>query len=338
MTIGLTPRGGGPGPLALLTSSIAANGTQLILAFNRPATVSGPIGAIVIQPRGIHGADVAANVGNVVTINLYAGTVYSDDTGLTLDFGSIVFQDSDFNDLPEYTGFPVANNSTVYRTPSALLFADFARMREDGTLYQDLAKTIQADADGDPVRVVRDGFNAQEETAASDAGRMILTDLGGGKWGLVSDGVDDGYVPSAGISLSGASTIGFVASQSDVEVLLTRVVQSFSVNALISVRRSLAAFVQSQVRGTAIVSDADYHVIVLKKSAGGNWELRVDGTGVSVDPVSSEFGTVGIGYGTGSPPFPETFTGTLAGLVVCNANLTGTDLTALESYLAELAP
>jgi hypothetical protein len=163
-------------PIALLSASIASNGTQLVLTFNRPAIVSGPIETIVLQPDGILGADVASNTGNVVTVNLDGATVYSDQTGLTLDFLDVVFRDSDFNNLPEYTGFPVTNGSTVVY-PSGALFVAIA----SPTYTASDASHLVPCADGEAIRWWKDAVSGTWYEQATSGDRLILR-ANGAKW------------------------------------------------------------------------------------------------------------------------------------------------------------
>lgn len=61
-----------------------------------------------------------------------------------------------------------------------------------GNLWQNLAKTIPATANNNPVRVLRDPWSGLEWTAPSDAARGLLKIVGGKVW-IEFDGVDDRY-------------------------------------------------------------------------------------------------------------------------------------------------
>jgi len=79
-----------------------------------------------------------------------------------------------------------------------------APSRDQGLLWQNTAKTVPAEVDGDPVRVAVCPYTGVEFAAPSDAARPLLYDEGSGKWSLSFDGVDD-YLSAGDLSASVAT-------------------------------------------------------------------------------------------------------------------------------------
>lgn len=338
MNMGLVRVGGSLAPVSLLSASITSDGTYLRLTFSRPVSLVGNASDIVLTGnyRNLSGTTLTDGTA-VIDVLMDAFPIYSDET-FTLDIAADTFVDLSGNTLA-VSAFPVTNNSTVLFKPASSIYTAYiSELRASGDLWQNAGKTVPAVADGDPVRVIEDPVSGATQTAPSDASRMILTDMGGGKWGLTSDGVDDGYTPSAGITLSGGSTIAFEALQTN-GAGNTRIIQSHTVNALITLRRTLfTVYVNADVRNSTLVSDSNPHTVVFKKAAAGNWSIRLDGANPgSITANANEFGLTGISYGTGLPPTAESFEGVLYALCVCNAELTGNDLSRIETVLGGLS-
>lgn len=206
-----------------------------------------------------------------------------------------------------------------------------AECRKQGKLWQDAAKTVPATADGHPVRVATCPYTLLDWTAPADASRPLLTSLGQGRWGLAFDGSNDELTAPTGATLSGASTLAARYAQT-ASASGTRVLSSASVNALLSPRRQGGNTVfsgGSARRGDPWADDAGYHTLVFKK--GAQWELRSDGASVSLlSADATDWGRPTLGLAG------ETFTGVITAGLVYGANLTGVDLTSLESYLGAL--
>ncbi|MDY3555295.1 hypothetical protein R5W24_004436 [Gemmata sp. JC717] len=102
----------------------------------------------------------------------------------------------------------------VAGNPLAFLGACYALlvayMRARGKLWQDLACTIPATEDGDPVRVAVWDFGPLGVVlwvAPSDNARPVLWDEGGGLWSLWFDGIDDQFTLSTNVSHTGTQVM-----------------------------------------------------------------------------------------------------------------------------------
>jgi hypothetical protein len=230
--------------------------------------------------------------------------------------------------------FPITGTltATFYTPPTTgfLSIPTVMQSRAGSYLWQDAGKTILATADGDPVRVWKCIYTGTEWTAPSDAARMILTDIGGGKWGLTSDGVNDGYLADASVTLSGNSTLAFRVKQTNTGI--TRVVQGGAGNNQIGPRRTTIDRIQINVNvyTGVMVTDSDYHTVAIRKSSGGNWLGSLDNADLTMVANTNSWGRVSIGV---PGAYAETFAGVITAIAVYNANLTGTDLTQLKDFL-----
>ena len=163
-------------PIALLTAAIASNGTQLVLTFSRPATLTETASDIALDGnyRTLAGASVSI-LGNVATVTLDASPIYSDET-FTLGINPNTFVDSSGNYLPAITGDPVTNGSTLaYPTG-----ATFIAIASPAYTASDASHLVPC-ADGDSIRWWKDAVSGTWYEQATSGDRLILR-ANGAKW------------------------------------------------------------------------------------------------------------------------------------------------------------
>lgn len=327
-------------PVSLVSAAINSAGTALVLTFSRPVTLTPGTEANIFLAgnyRNLTGSSVSI-AGSVATVTMGASPIYSDET-FTLDIPSGVFLDSSGNYNPEIIGFPVTNNSTVGYLPNAVLNVNIANAILGGRAWISRTGTgTKVTADGDSI-----GYFVDDQgvawVAPSDSARAIAADMGGGKWAAWFDGVDDGYTQSAA-TLTGDSVLVYTATQEPPSGV-TRVVQSASVNALISGRRTLnTVYVGGAVLNTAPVTDNAPHVLMIYRASATAWGVRLDAsdTDLAQAAVSNDFGTPVLGTGSpANPPYFETFEGLMYGFAALAFNADATARGRIAAYMGSLS-
>jgi hypothetical protein len=205
---------------------------------------------------------------------------------------------------------------------------------DPSTCFTDAAGTVRC-ADGDLVYRQNDiSGNNNTRTQATSGRRLTLRKDGNNKWYLSTTGASsEGMI--GGPTLTGSTTISFRAFQTALGN--TRILQNDGPGAgsLISLRRSAnSVFGNSSaiVAGGPLVADSLSHSCVHKKTAGGNWAFSIDAVAQSVLANTVDWGQVVLGYGF----VTESFAGGIYGEVHTSSNVTGSELTTLNSYLAGL--
>ena len=190
--------------------------------------------------------------------------------------------------------------------------------------------------DTDPVSAWVDRFQGTLWSEADPLKRLVLRDLGGGRWVLRSDGVNDGI--GHGPATTGARTIAMAYTQT-VSAASTRVLQAaVAVNAVVSPRRTNNAtiFVNGVAARNAVWSnDSNPHVFSMQRSGAGPWRAWGDGASLTVTDTTNNFGSLGVGHFTGADQ-AETFAGDIYSVVDTNADISDADRAKLTTYLAAL--
>jgi hypothetical protein len=280
-------------------------------------------------PVNVHlGSDIVAGRVTVKTSGTGPGVLVTETPGqpgeLTNETGS---------GQGVYVQYDAFNPATL---PGFLIEANIALSVANGKAWSDAGKTTPALTNGSLVRVFTDTRSGIDWVAPSNAARMTLQGNGSGLWWLVSanDNVM-GYAAASG-SLSGASTLAYCATETS--AANNRILQSAdgSSNALMDARRSgLAMYVQGTVCSGPIITDSSPHVYLASKPASGNWDSWLDGVlQARAGNVTTEWLNPAIGAGGHNG---ENFAGNFYGAVHCNSQVTGSNQTALQTYLLKLA-
>lgn len=202
--------------------------------------------------------------------------------------------------------------------------------------FTDVAGTIPA-GDTDAVAAWVDRWQGTLWSEADPLKRLVLRDLGGGRWVLRSDGVNDGI--GHGPATTGARTIAMSYTQT-VSAAGTRVLNSTTANSCAGPRRlGPTSFVigadSGSIRSTVFADDADPHVYVMARSGSGPWRAWSDTTSLAVSDVTNNFGSLGVGAFTGAAS-TQTWTGDIYSVVDTAADISDADRAALTTYLARL--
>lgn len=208
-----------------------------------------------------------------------------------------------------------------------------ALSRSTGLLWQNLAETVPAVADGDPVRVATCPWTGGKYTAPSDSARPLLWDEGGGKWSLFFDGIDD-RMAFPGLTL--ADYLLYFAQQTVGDCgLVSKFSQNYQVRIGSPVGRLYLLDGVVDLVSDALTTDrADFSVIGYERSgtAVAFFEnLSARGTGVMSSPLLLD--NIGTLVGGANPT-----NGRIAGFIPAAAAPSADNRTLLTAYLTALYP
>lgn len=149
------------------------------------------------------------------------------------------------------------------------------------------------------------------------------------------DGIDDGATPDGPGPVLNAGAVISMRCRGLVAAASTRIVQSCTANALISLRRTSAfvVYVEGSLTDIPLVNDDNWHIVTLWRPNGtANWFVRVDGENFTLSGnIASAWGN-GLALGTGGTN-PETESAQISELVIYGDGATLTDVQQLEAYL-----
>lgn len=201
-------------------------------------------------------------------------------------------------------------------------------------LFQDVACTIPATQDGDPVAAWRDELSASGSIAAQiDTQKQPILAFQSGVPTLIFDGVDDGFVTSVALvspwSIAMAGAVDVVAGSRMVQATLANRVLTFN-------RNDASAFLGSSVvDNTAINPGSTPSVSILTENTTARCVINgVDRTENSAFSGVS-WGTIAIGF---SGAFGEGFSGFMVAMLGLGSELTLSQCGTVNTYLTNLLP
>ncbi len=220
---------------------------------------------------------------------------------------------------------------------------NIALLRRHGKLFQNIAKTVVASADGDPVRVISCGTS--DYTAPSDAARPLLWDEGSGKWSLSFDGVDDNIVTGLHAGPSTFSQFGCVLKTGSTAFgtyLFGAANANASSHDVLQYANATGVFFYiTNASNSTVVTGGSPPLTSAWTRTGGVYDgsvITAYRNGVVDNTLVNQTGNIRqtsyLRVSAGSYGFP----GRVAGVVFVNSALGTTDRAALDAYLAALAP
>ncbi len=349
----ITGTGAEPPPL-LLSATVDTDGITLTLVFSVAVNAQD---VFVIKADGVSicnssGVPTSGDGTTTLTYDLTdVGTAAISGTTLTMDAPLDVWTSVSAGVSNIYMAdFPVTNNSEVGGggIPDVGIQATFIprdALEAGGKLWQDLAETVPADADGDPVAVVYCLITGRKWVVTDLGYRGTLLDLGDGAWGINLNTsryeLDaSGFTGSPryqGMRLSTSATTqvlckfmdsGDVAPGSDCTLLYPW---------SSGVRECFGSTVSSgNINPTGgITTKRTYDVL---SDSDGSWGMYWDGVAEFTKTGNTNHNwasTLQLGY---SSQFGSYFNGIVSCVVLENAVPTGDDLTGTRDYITGTWP
>lgn len=211
-----------------------------------------------------------------------------------------------------------------------------------GKLWMDAAKTIAATADGDHVRVATCPFTGVDYVAPSSSARLTLTDEGGGKWSLVSDGVDDTLVavwstPSPAMTLA----VGVALMDAGSYPIVVTTTTPRELRFLDTTRRPSITTDQGALDTAAVAAvtlNTPVRLIAACGTTGSSTELYRNGVQAAQD-VADTTTTAAITLRVASRTSSTLFlTGRIAAVIASNAKESPATIALIDAYIAALQP
>jgi len=229
------------------------------------------------------------------------------------------------------TGATLTPSFNFSDLPNLLLGLDWAAMRAANKLWvgQSYSGT-NAVNNGDIIGSFQDTFTGAK-AADPNTPTAVLTDLGGGKWGVAFTAGLTGFT-FVSLSVTGDSTISYISTITS-STGVGRVINSQSQNALLHWARTGITSYCAGVIGSNPSAEPGPNTHTIQKAAAGNWSEWIGGVSQTVAAITTDWGGVGLAL---SGIVGEGFGGVLGSVVVCNANLSSGNRALMEAKMVAL--